>query len=83
MAAGKAGSKWQKIGKSGADPSAPGSYGGYVKPRTRPSGYPTTAKQRLIGSAGRRVGEECKGKEGSAFKKCRHDIMVDIFKLPK
>ena len=54
MAAGKAMSRWVKLGKSGSDPVAPGSYGGYVKMRNPPSAYPTTAQQHKIGDGGRK-----------------------------
>lgn len=73
MAAGKAQSRWVKLGQSGSDPVAPGSYGGYVKMRKAPGAYPTTDIQRKIGSGGRAMGAACKGKSGAEFRKCRHE----------
>jgi hypothetical protein len=73
MAAGKAASRWVKLGKQGSDPVAPGSYGGYVKMRNPPKGYPTTDIQRKIGAGGRAMGSACKGKSGAEFRKCRHE----------
>jgi len=72
MAAGKAASRWVKLGHQGSDPVAPGSYGGYVKMRNPPSAYPTTAQQHKIGEGGRAMGIACKGKTGAAFRECRH-----------
>ena len=81
MAAGKSGYKWQKTGKSGSNPSAPGSFGGYVKPRARPSAYGTTAAQHKVAAAGRETGKTCKGKKGGDFRQCRHEIMKKAFGL--
>lgn len=72
MAAGKAFSPWMKLGKQGSDPVSPGSYGGWVKMRKPPRRYPTTSQQKKIGEGGRRMGKECKGKTGAAFRECRH-----------
>ena len=71
MAGGKATSGWVKLGHSGSDPVAPGSYGGYVKMRKAPKYYPTTAHQHAIGAGGRAMGEACKGKKGADFRVCR------------
>jgi hypothetical protein len=73
MAGGKAASRWVKLGHQGSDPVSPGSYGGYVKMRNPPSGYPTTAQQHKIGEGGRKMGIACKGKTGAAFRECRHE----------
>lgn len=81
MAAGKSGHKWAKPGKTGSDPVFPGSFGGYEKRRSRPSGYSTTSQQHKIGGAGREVGAKCKGKAGSDFKQCRHEVMKRAFGL--
>lgn len=81
MVAGHAGSKWRKEGKIGSDPIAPGSYGGYVKPRSRPSAYKKLPQQEKVGQAGRKMGG-CKGKSGSDFRECRHKIMQEVFGIP-
>lgn len=73
MAAGKAASRWVKLGKQGSDPVAPGSYGGYVKMRNAPRAYKTTDIQKRIGEGGRSVGLKCKGKKGADFRACRHE----------
>jgi len=82
MAAGKSGWKWYKVGKTGSDPVAPGSFGGYLKPRERPSAYTTLPQQKKVGSAGRKM-VACKGKKGGEFRKCRHNIMAEIFGFAK
>ena len=74
-----AGGLWQKEGQTGSDPEFPGSYGGWVKPRRVARVTGRTAHQRAIGEAGREVGTTCKGKTGSAFKACRHDVMKKHF----
>jgi hypothetical protein len=53
-------------------PGGGGSYRGYLYARAAPSPYPTTDQQKRIGDKGRRVGKECAGKTGSAFRECRH-----------
>ena len=72
--------RWHKEGRTGSDPEAPGSYGGWVKQRRTPGKSPRTAQQMKIGVAGREVGEVCKGKTGGAFKTCRHEVMAKHFK---
>jgi len=72
--------KWQKEGKTGSTPEAPGSYGGWVKPRRTPAKGTKTAQQRMIGEAGRAVGTKCKGKTGSDFRTCRHEVLDSLFK---
>ena len=72
--------KWQKEGKTGSTPEAPGSYGGWVKPRRTPSNYPKTVQQRKVADAGRAVGAECRGKKGAEFRTCRHKILAEQFK---
>jgi len=61
-------------GKRGAwvKPGAGGSYRGYMYMRAAPKSYPTTAQQKKIGDGGRRMGKECAGKTGAAFRECRH-----------
>ena len=71
--------KWQKEGQTGTDKEFPGSYGGWVKPRRSVGKYAKTAQQKRVADAGREVGTECKGKTGSAFKTCRHDVMKKHF----
>lgn len=75
MAAGKAVSRWVKLGKSGSDPVSPGSYGGYVKMRYPPKSYKTTSHQHAIGNGGREMGKNCKGKTGALFRDCRHQYV--------
>jgi len=72
-------SQWEKAGKEGRDPEFPGSYGGWTKHRQAPSKYVKTAQQKAVAEAGREVGKVCKGKEGTAFKECRHDVMHKHF----
>jgi hypothetical protein len=72
MAGGRSMSRWVKLGKSGSDPVAPGSYGGYVKMRLPPKAYSTTSIQHSIGEGGRKMGAACKGKTGAQFRECRH-----------
>jgi len=72
--------KWQKEGKTGSTPEAPGSYGGWVKPRRTPGSYPKTPQQKKVAEAGRAVGAACKGKTGSAFRTCRHEVLAEHFK---
>lgn len=36
-----------------------------------------------ISKAGKLVSERCKGLKGKDFRKCRHDVMVEVFGLPK
>lgn len=83
MAAGRGASPWKREGKSGSDPVSPGSYGGWYKFRSPPSKYPTTSQQHKIGAAGRKTGATCKGKSGAEFRKCRHEIMAEVFGLAK
>jgi len=78
MAAGKQSSPWVRKGKTGSNPQAPGSYGGYWRMRQAPRAYPTTSQQQKIGNAGRAVGEKCKGQTGSAFFKCRHEAIRSV-----
>jgi len=62
---------WLKEGKGA-------SYRGYSYRRAAPRKYTKTAQQAKIGEAGRKVGAECKGKKGSDFRKCRHDILKGV-----
>ena len=72
---------WGRFGSKGKDPLFPGSYGDYVYIRAAPKEYPKTAQQAKVGKAGRMVGEKCKGKKGAEFKKCRHEVMKEVFGL--
>lgn len=80
MAAGKASSPWMKRGNTGSNSLAPGSYGGWFKLRKPPKAYPTTAHQHRIGDAGRQVGQECTGKRGSEWFRCRSGVLAGVRK---
>jgi len=72
-------SAWKKEGQVSTTPEAPGSYGGWVKGRKAPRKTPKTDQQKKIAAAGRAVGKECKGKEGSEFRTCRHEVLDKLF----
>ena len=72
------GGVWVKRGRRSSG-QTPGSYGDYVYERAAPKSYKTTGQQKRIGDAGREVGAKCTGKKGSEFKRCRHEVMKDIF----
>jgi hypothetical protein len=67
-------------GKKGAwvKPGGGGSYRGYMYMRAAPKSYPTTSQQGKVGDAGRKVGENCTGKKGAEFKKCRHEALAGL-----
>jgi len=53
--------------------------GQWFKTRKPPREYPRTPQQEKIAEAGKKVGEECKGKTGSEYVSCRHEVLVEIF----
>jgi hypothetical protein len=71
---------YQLKGKKGVwtKPGSGGSYRGYMYMRAAPKAYPTTAQQSKVGDAGRKVGENCKGKVGTEFRKCRHEALSGL-----
>jgi len=54
--------------------------GRWVKTRKPVSPYPQTEQQQKIAEAGRKISEECTGKEGAEFKLCRSRVLHEIFK---
>lgn len=53
----------------------------WVKPRKPMSDYPETHQQKQIREAGKQISEKCKGKKGSVFRQCRHEVLAEVFKL--
>jgi len=50
------------------------------KPRYTPEGKAAVKEQHSkVAKAGELIKERCTGKKGSDFKRCRHDVMKEVF----
>ena len=53
---------------------------GWIKQRKVPEKYRKTEQKSKIAEAGKEISKECKGKKGSEFTSCRHEVLNKLFK---
>jgi len=55
--------------------------GTWIKERKRPAPRKKTEHQKKVAKAGKLVGKRCKGKKGTEYRQCRHEVMKEVFEF--